>query len=302
VERPASGPAPAAAPVGAAGDVPASAEGYPRIAELMVAGELDEADRHIAAHAAVTRLGTTANKRDSAGWAAMRALLDGRRDDARVSIDQAFAYALATGDPDANERHWAHRFWYAAEWGDEQEQFAILDHCRERAYRHGDLAWRGLLTLQLARLARVDEAARELETTVKRLEGLRHDRVWLSVATDLAEAVALLGDARRAKVLAASFGAPRPALVVAGPPWICKGAYARFQAHIAWAMGDGAKADERFFVATETHRRLRADPLLARTLREWASSLTGRDDVAANRYLAESAGIAARLQLTRLAA
>jgi hypothetical protein len=67
-------------------------------------------------------------------------------------------------------------------------------------------------------------------------------------------------------------------------------------------MGAWALADERFASAVELHRDLQAQPLLARTLREWGCSLIGRDNARARAYIRKSHELANRLGLAGLVA
>jgi hypothetical protein len=228
----------------------------------------------------------------------MRSLLDGKRTEARAALETMAAVARNADDPATWDRYWTQRFWVGLEWGRVDEQYALLDHCRERAYRFNDLAWRGALTVLLARLGRADEAAREFDSAVAQFNRAQIDEeTRLDVLTDLAEAAFRLDDAPRASLL-------RPALAVAAEPvvllsrsWVCKGAFARYQGLVAAATRNWPLADQQLRLAVETHRQLGAGPLLARTLQEWGTTLIGRDDTLAHHCLGESATLATRLEL-----
>ena len=265
-----------------------------RVQELVRLGRLHEADLHLAAHAFLAgETGTPADRRDAAAWATMRALADGREADARAGADRVLALGREAGDPDAWHRYLIVRYRVVSEWGSEDERDELLDLCRARAYWFDELSWRGALTLLLARLGKAGEAAREFDTTTSRClaAGPRRE-AWLDVTTDLAEAVAVLGDPARASVAASSFGWPATGMVVAGRAEVCKGAIDRYRALAAAATGDRDQSDRHFRAATEATRRLGAPLLLARVLEEWGHSLAGRDSARASALLEESAQLA----------
>lgn len=251
-----------------------------RIEELVAVGRLHEADLHIAAHAFIAgESGSVADRRDAAGWATMRAILDGRPVEAGAGADQVLVLGREAGDPAAWTRYLTLRYRLILEWGSADDRYELLDQCRAQAYWHDDVAWRGALTLLLARLGRDEEAARELDLTLERLLTAKVAMaVRLDVTTDLAEAAAVLGDAARASVVARTSGWPATAVVVVGRAEVCKGSVARYRALAAAAAGAAAAADRHYATAVEDHRRLGAPVLLARTLDEWAGSLAGRDD------------------------
>lgn len=250
-----------------------------RVVELVRLGQLHEADLHIAAHAFLAESGPPADRRNAAGWAAMRALLDGRPAEARAGADRVLALGREAGDPRAWSTYLTVRYRLVLEWGTEDEHDELLDQCREQAYWHDDLSWRGALTLLLARLGKADEAARELDVTLGRGRAATPAAgVWLDVTTDLVEAAAVLGDERRAAAAVRAAPWPGAGLVVAGRALVCKGSVARYRALAAATAGAWAESDRHFAAAAETHRRLGAPLLLARALDEWAATLDGRDD------------------------
>jgi hypothetical protein len=269
-----------------------------RLAEVLGSGDRQQADGHVAAHAALAReTGRVADRRDAAALAAMQALLDGRRSDARAASDLVLSLGGEADDPESADRSWAQRFWVVLEWGDVDERHRLLDHCREQAYRHDRLPWFGALALLLARVGRPDEAGAAFDAAAGGLEPAAPGGAWLELATDLAEAAALLGDARRAALVHKALARTTTPLVVVGRGWVCKGSTARFRALAAAAAGRAATVDADFLSATETHRRLGAGVLLARTLTEWGNSLRGSDDLRSRSYLQEGAELGRRLAL-----
>ena len=210
-----------------------------RVLELVGLGRLDQADLHIAAHASLAaEAGTAADRIDAASWATMRALADGRQADARAGSEQLLGLARESGDPAAWGRYLASRYRIVLEWGSEEEQDELLDHCRARAYWFDELRWRGALALLLARLGKSDEAAREFDiTTTRLLAAGRGAEGWLEVTTDVAETAAVLGDAERASVAMRSFGWPANGTVVVGRADVCKGPITRYRALVAATAG-----------------------------------------------------------------
>ena len=145
--------------------------------------------------------GRPADPTDAAARAAVRALLDGREADARAAAEQVLALGREAGHPDTWTRYLTLYFRIVLEWGSEDEQDELLEQCRARAYWFDEIPWRAALTLLLARLGKVDEAAREFDLTLARgrAAGVPAD-TWRAVVTDLADAAAVLGDSQRASV------------------------------------------------------------------------------------------------------
>lgn len=239
-----AGPTPSAAPAPA----PASAP------ELLELGRLEEADAVMAA---------VSLPRDALTWATMQALLDGRRDAARTGVEDLRQLAQRTDDPVAWDGYWIQRFWFAFEWGTEEERFDLLDHCRERAYRFDEVPWWGNLTLLLAAMGKADEATRAFDAAVRLPEAQGLDPL-----TNLIEAGVLLGDAGRVTTAFHFFRAPEGRLVVVGPGVVCKGSVDRYRALGLVALGRGDEAGRCFRSAEAAHRSLGARPLLDRTLRQ----------------------------------
>ena len=228
------------------------------VRDLLELGMLDEAQARMAA---------ATDRVDQTTWAAMRALLDGRRDAVHIGID-ALARLAQEGDREALDRAWTLRFHAAVEWGSADERHDVLDHCRDRAYRFDDLTWWGNLTLLLAVLGKQDEAGRAFDQALPLAAGAPKDGVTLDLVTNLVEAAALLGDAGRAALAGRQLRTPTGRLVVVGDGVVCKGSVDRYVALIHAAVGQWGDAAEYFRSAEATHRAIGAQPLLARTLQQ----------------------------------
>jgi tetratricopeptide (TPR) repeat protein len=277
----------------------------------MAGGDRAGADHHIAAHASfAAEQGRTVDRRDAAALATMVALLDGREAEARSGSDAVLALGREAHDSEAADRYWAQRLWVLLEWGREDEHGELLDHCRQRAYRDDDTAWMGTVSLLLARSGGLDEARAAFDAASRALEpapGCGPERragcgAWLDLATDLAEAAAILGDPGRAATVTRALARTALPSVVIGRGWVCKGSTARYRGLLAAALGRWDEADREYRAATELQRRLEAGPLLARTLHEWGRALQGRNDVRSRSYLQEGAELGRRLALADFAA
>ena len=238
-----------------------------------------------------------ASRRDTVSWATMRALLAGDRHAARANSEVMLALAQEAGDQRTWDCYWMQRFWLAMEWGDEAERDELADHCRQRAYRADDLQWWAALSLLLAQTGKAHEAAEAFDDAFGRLSAA-DDAVRLDVATNLADTAFLLRDDYLGGRLHYTLTWTPGLVVTVGDGWVCKGAIERYRALGAAAVGSFAQADADFAYAVSTHRAMGAEPLLARTLHQWGTSLVGRDDSRAAAFLGESAELARRLHLS----
>lgn len=259
-----------------------------RLVALVEEGEVVQADRLMA---------DVASRREALSWATMRALLDGRQDAARANNRAMHALAQQDRDSEAMDRFWLQRFWLALDWGTDDERQQLAERCRDRAYRADDLGWTAALAVLLARMGKADEAGEAFEDAYGRLGGA-DEAIQLDVATNLVEAAAHLNDAFLAGRLHHSLVWTPGRLVTVGEGWICKGAIERFLALGEAAVGMFAEADADFGRAVARHRALGARPLLARTLRQWGTTLVGRDDGRAAECFAEADALARTLELT----
>ncbi|MFN2606756.1 MAG: hypothetical protein ABR511_02485 [Acidimicrobiales bacterium] len=175
----------------------------------------------------------------------MRALAEGRHAAARAGLDAILAVGREAGDPGTDEAWWALRHRVALASGDEDERYEVLDHCRQRAWVHGDLAWRGRLALLLARLGRTDEAGREVEACAAACLAVApagRDRAWLDATTDVAEAAAALGATAPAGRLADALAVVPDGNVVLAGTEAAKGPLSRYLSLVAGAGAPLARA------------------------------------------------------------
>lgn len=267
--------------------------------DLLEQGLFEEAYEAIAAHAhRAPASPSAADRLDAAAWATMQAVLAGRRDDALAAHATVRSLVDEIGSQELADRAWVQRFWLAFHWAGDDERYIVLDHCRERAYRFDELAWYGALSVLLADMGKQDEALRAFDSAVHHLDTATSDRAWLDVATNLAEAAALLGDRARAGLVHRRLSTVRTPVVVVGQGWVCKGPVDRFVALSAAVGGRWAEADDAFHAAALVARQAGADAVLARTLQQWGHSLLHRDDLRATACLREAGDLAQRLGLS----
>lgn len=224
-----------------------------------VPGRIDDAGADMVALLAQGRLAEAEKataRRNEPAFHVMQAILQDRERDARGGLP-----AVRGAGPD--QAVWTQRLWIALTFGGEDEQYDVLELCRERAYRYDDVVWRGALTLALARLGRTEEAAREFDATAGRLDVVGADQ-RPDVVTNLAEAAFLLGDGARATVTGRHLAHIKEPVVVVGRAWVCKGSLARYRALVAATTGRAREADHCFEQAAGTHRAMGATALLAR--------------------------------------
>ena len=281
-------PAAAPEPTDPAGTWTAPPRARTRLLALLEDGDLDEADR---------LAGDAPSRRERVSWATMRALLAGDHAAARAENQALHDLARESRDHEAMDRYWLQHFWLVMSWGTDEERQALAERCRERAYRADDLAWTAALAVLLAQLGKADEALEAFEDAYSRL-ARAEESIQLDVATNLVEAAALLGDAFLAGRLHYTLVWTAGGVVTVGEGWVCKGAIERFRALGEAAVGMFAEADEDFGRAVARHRALGAEPLLARTLHQWGTTLVGRDDVRAAECLREADALARSLQMT----
>ncbi|HUQ63408.1 MAG TPA: hypothetical protein VM121_06630 [Acidimicrobiales bacterium] len=272
------------------------------IPTLIRAGRLQDADRLIADQRGRAEThGAAGDRRDAALWSTMQALRDGRIEDARAGTLDVRNLSQEAGDARAADRFWGQQFWVVLDWGNDAERYELLDQCRERAYGHDDVPWRSALTLLCSRLGRTDEAVREFDATTARLDkggqpATDADRV--GIVTNLAEAVAVIGDPVRAGAIQRRLNSVAEPLVFDSHMCVVRGAVARHQALVAATLQQWPDADRAFQAAVDNHRSIGALPLVARTLYEWGLTLTSRGDPRAWDHLTESSSLARGLHMT----
>jgi DNA-binding CsgD family transcriptional regulator len=279
-----------------------------RLVDLLELGRVAAADHAITAHARLARdLGQPLHIRDSALWAATRALLDGRFDDADRETQRALSLGKRAHDPHAEMFWWAQRYWLVLEQDASTRDIAdLLDASLELAerYRHVP-AWRGKIALLHARLGDRDAAAAvSSQLSAERLAALPRDAVWLGGLYYLAEVAAFLSNREQAATLYELLRPFSDRIVVIDRALVCLGSVSRVLGLLAGVLADRPAAVAHLRHALARHEAMGARPLTARTRIELAHQL--RHDHNATAEVAEhvtlARGAATELGMTRLLA
>jgi DNA-binding CsgD family transcriptional regulator len=291
------------------GDSELAVQGHAwRLVDLLELGRVAAADHAIADHARLARgLGQPLHIRDSALWAATRALLDGRFEDAERETQRALSLGKRAHDPHAEMFWWAQRYWLVLEQDASTRDIAdLLDVSLELAerYRHVP-AWRGKIALLHARLGDRDAAAAvSSQLSAERLAGLPRDAVWLGGLYYLAEVAAFLSDRAQAATLYELLRPFSDRVVVIDRALVCLGSVSRVLGLLAGVLADRSAAVAHLRSSLARHEAMGARPLTARTRVELARLL--RDDHTAAVEVAEQVRLArdtaAELGMARLLA
>ncbi len=279
-----------------------------RLVASLELGDIERATADQAAHAAVARrIGRFRPLADASAWSAMRAMLDGRADDARSAATEAFGLAVEADDPEADASVLTQRWWLALEWGTTAELGEVIEACRDRASSAagGGKAWRAVLALALVRAGHLDLAAEELRrATDHGLGELVRDPGRLHPLSCLAEVAWVLGDGYRAATVGPALEPFVDHVAVAGRALTCHGSVARACGMVAASARRWEEAERHFQSALAVHNRIGALPLLARTRFEWSTVLLERGRKVDRRRGAEwrrkAAELATRLGMFRL--
>jgi DNA-binding CsgD family transcriptional regulator len=294
----------AAAATTGAKDALALGRGW-RFGDLMEAGELDGADRDLAAFAALaTELQQPLLLWRAAMWRAMRALLEGRFAEAERLIAEAGQLGRRTQNPDlpltvGAQRHVLRRQRRGLT---EADLAAALADRRQQGWGAVQDPW---LVRLAADLGRREEAQAGLNRLAAQdFAGLAGGSSRLTGLALLAEAAARLGDRRHAASLYALLApfAARP--VMAGGTTACHGAVAYYLALLATTVERWPEAEAHFQEAAALHERLGARAYLAQTWLDHGRMLLARgrpgDDERAADLVAKARDLAAELGMAPL--
>jgi eukaryotic-like serine/threonine-protein kinase len=273
-----------------------------RIVDLLELGDVSAADTEIGAH------GRLADERREPValwygmlWRAMRALLDGRFDDAQALADRALAMGARIRGRAAEYHHWTQIFWIQYEQG-------CLDEIPPENWSRFHVAlptWRMALAFAYSELGREDDARDELDrATEVDLRRDRKDLNWLVTAALLSEVYARLRDHDRAARLYEVLRPYGARCLVVGRGVVCLGSMAQKLGLLCAITSRWDEAEKHFEAALALDRRISARPLMAHTQHRYAEMLLTRaranDRERAVELLSSAAGIATELGMKRL--
>ncbi len=234
---------------------------------------------------------------NAAVWRAMRALLDGKLEQA----DRLAAEALAIGSH--AETVTAPQYYAIQLLGIRQEQGRMGElevPARELVASNPHRpAWRAALAALLAEQDRREEAQREVDALASQdFEDIPQDGDWLIAMTLLADCCAELRDETRAAQLYELLLPYRDVNVVIGLAAVCMGSAARYLGRLAVAMERKEEAAEHLEQALVANAALKAPVFLAHTQIDFAGAL-GRGP-RANKLIEAASRTAQSLALPRV--
>ncbi len=275
----------------AAGDVELQLQGHAwLVLDLLEQGFTGAVDAQIEAFTALARrLRQPLYLWNAAVWRAMRALLQGRLEEA----DRLATEALATGSHD--ETVTAPQYYAGQLLAIRREQGRMVElEPAARAMVGSNPSrptWRVALASLLVETGRREEGRSELETIAARgFQDIPQDGDWLTAITLLADLCADIGDRERAAQLYELLLPYREVNIVIGLAAVCMGSAARFIGRLAATMGRREEAAELFEHALRANASLKAPLWLAHTQIDYAIAL-GRGDRATE--LTDAASVAA---------
>ena len=283
-----------------------------RLVDLLELGRVEEIDDEIAACSSLAdRLGQPFYRSWVAGLHPMRALMQGRFDDAERLARQALAAAEAAGNWNGITSSRVQLEWcwkdvgLAADHAAEVERF-VQDEVLSRPLSGGAAAvWNGNLALFMAEAGDEARAHRYLGRVADCDDTQLMGNVDGRSATALAaEACALLGDERLAPRLYELL-LPRDGFCIVGGRGVYfRGAAARYLGLLAATQGRWADAVRHHEQALETNTRAQAPPWIARSMLDLARGLRARgsaeDDHRIDELLRQSEPLARNMGMRSL--
>jgi hypothetical protein len=228
-----------------------------RLIALLDRGELPAADREIDAWAqGVAELREPLHLAMLARWRAMRAMLDGRFDDAEREALHGFEYGRRAAEVDA-EQYLVLQLGLIRLWRGEFAEAEV----RAIGERYpGIVAWRCGLTYLLAEQGCAADARQELAALAKaRCACLPRDVHWLAGMTFLSAACARLGDREHADTLYRLLSPYASLVTQVGGAWACLGSVSLYLGGLAAVLGRREIALRHYEHALVLHRRIRRD-------------------------------------------
>ncbi len=282
-----------------AGDLELVLQGHAwLVLDLLEQGQSEAVDAQIQAFTdGAERLRQPLYLWNAAVWRAMRALLEGRLDDADRLAAEAFAVG-SHGETVTAPQYYAIQLLAIRR---EQDRMAELEPAAREllATNPHRPAWRAALLTLHWELGQRERAREEFEIAIADFERAPRDGDWLIAAILLADAAAELGDRPRAQRFYELLSPYGEGNVVIGLAVVCLGSAARYLGRLALALGRREEALAHFERALEANAALRAPVYLAHSELDYARAL---EPGARRRELVEAAAARAeRLSLPNVA-
>ncbi|MCI0859064.1 MAG: protein kinase [Chloroflexi bacterium] len=275
-----------------------------RILDLVPLGDIPAVDADIDA---ASRLAEEARQPHFsyvlAVWTAMRALLDGRLDEAEQLAQEAMAVGQRLQSEGVAGTLGIQMFTVYLVKGRLRELEPLVKVFIEQ--HSAASAWRPGLAFIYSELGRREEAQAEFEhLAAEGFTDIPRDALWLGCIAYLCEACAFLGDAERAESLYELLLPYAERTVTVGTAAACYGAAARYLGLLSATMSRWEEAQQHFEHALEMNQRMGAKPWLAHTQQQYGDMLLARgqpgDRQKATALLDQALAIASELGMAAL--
>lgn len=245
-----------------------------RIYALFETGDVAGLDRAIEEHESFVRqIRQPQCSYTHAGFATMRALLDGRFTDAEQLALETLTLGQRLQLESAEGIFGMQMFVLRRDQGRLHEVAPIVEMF---VNEHSTSSWKPGLALMYTELGLTDKARAIFEQlAVNEFVDIPQDGVWPASITFLTEVCASLGDRHRAEVLYRLLS-PYAGYAVVASEWACFGAASRFLGQLGATMGRWQEAEMHFDRALAMNVRMGAKPWLARTQFDYARMLLAR--------------------------
>jgi DNA-binding CsgD family transcriptional regulator/tetratricopeptide (TPR) repeat protein len=274
------------------GDIELQAEAMEwRISALIALGDLEAARQELAeVYEMASRVGQPFIMHVAQHYRSTIALCDGRLDEAEATAERSFEWGRLLTGRDPTGTYGVQMFGIRREQGRLAELAPVVRILAASKDRGG--AWGPGLAAVLAELGMHDEARRELERV--RRNGLIELRtgLWMASLVYLADAAALVGDARTAAEVYSELLPSAGTIVTVGHGVACYGSADRHLGVVAATAGEREIARGHLEVALEVDRAMGAWTWLAHSQYALGKLLVeaGGDDRARGRQLLQEAG------------
>ncbi len=281
-----------------AGDIELTLQGHAwLVVDLLEHGDLAAVDAQMEAFTdGAERLRQPLYLWQAAVWRGMRALLEGRLDQADALAARALAIGARAEAVTAAQYYAVQLIAIRRDQGRMGELEPAVRQVIEQYPTR--LGYRAALGLLLYETGRLEEATAEVSSLS--LKEIPEDVDWLATMTMLADLCADLGDAQRAEDLYALLLPYVDVNVVVGLGVVCEGAAARYLGRLAAATGRQGDAQRHFELALEKNATLGAPVCLARTQLQYAQAL-GLRSARGRALFKDAAATAGELGLRALA-